>query len=933
MYRSSSVWLWCLAVGVLVGSCTDTEIYRKSLEPNLPNKIAISGTVCTDDPSERQFPVRLMFIIDNSSAMFGSDSDNNRSDAVQHIVDMYYSSSKYSYSIVAFADITKQLTDGYTQDPTQISNAYGQLHNFMASNEHNWSLAISLARDIFEGDLLTSDTGVRSRTRYVFILLTNGPPPAGTTLDSLTKDITDMAKMGKNKGVAEFAFNTVFLDSVPGSCAVPLCGTACQSCDEDNLCPTNCAGTESCFQPQKVCSNDRARTCLIDANCGASICMDYLVCSDDPGQTCQTAGDCIGGGQCNISTVHVCTSNYRLVCQNSSNCTTGRCISTSVCNTDLTKACAKEADCCPRYNCVYPGPTTNDQNAVTLLKAMSAAGTGKFLRFAASDNISFESIKFTTTESAFVKKVLLVSNTNAKFLNGSNQPDSDGDGLSDRQEACYHEILTGQCTDIDDCDCTQDVWTTDSQTGTDTDPANADTDGDGLNDLIEAIFATLDLDPLRFDLPEVCAKLERPYLDSDGDGLNDCEEKILGTDPTVFDTNKDGFPDAIKVKAGANYLKDASLMDSDMDGLNNGEELLRHLDPQTNDVSARSGESYRYNLLDQGFVTRSFTSQPKLISGVIISDVSGRAPSGVGSLIFHPTGTHTADGAVRANPTLSWSDQISGKQGPEVELTADGDLLLYSVCGCVKDCPGGCSPGEWCDPLLGCTVDKCVDIECALTETCDKVTGNCNFDCANANCDLGEQCDALLHQCLVDRCLNTTCASGRTCDTESGICTSGVACQSASCGDGMRVDESSKPTWISVKVDISQLPQSGFWCASDTNTNTTLTKCKSDLECPANTHCLLKDSIVIGTAQKNCISFKVKNITLVETLETSSGSGFGAGLNNIFVYFSQVPLNNPLSYSTFREAQVPIRYYDGKKEPNVAEYPLTDGDFIMVKEP
>jgi hypothetical protein len=881
MLRNEAVLLWLWAAGIIVGSCTDSELYHQSLEPNLPNKVAISGTVCTDDPSQRKFPVRLMFIIDNSTLMFQNDPDGRHVSAVENIINLYRSSANYSFSIITFADETKQLTPGYTQDRSQLDEALFQLGTPNAAGQRDWLSAVSLASSIYTGDLLSSSTGVRSRTRYVFIFLASGRPVPDIVTDAqncnaecqLRKAVLDMATFGSDNGLAELAFHTVLVDDRPGTCV--MAGTT-QYCDSDHICPPNCAAGQICNRNRLVCSNNHNTTCQLDGN------------------------ECAPSGQCR---------------------------SLSICSNNSATTCVMDSDCCDPYTCGDDNNTASgNDRAAYLLKAMSAAGTGNFLRFLHGSDISFGSLKLTTTQSVFVKRALLVTNINSKFQNGETRPDSDADGLSDRQEACYHEILTGQCQDIDDCDCVLDVWTYDHQAGTDTDPASADTDGDGINDLIEILFATLSLDPLRFDLPAVCSELERPYLDSDGDGLNDCEEKILGTDPTLFDTDRDGYPDGIEFMVGTNPLDADSLKDTDMDGLDNGDELEQHLDPQANDIRARSGDSYRYKVVDEGLVTKTFTTQPEMISGVTITDVSARTVLGVGWLTFYPAGTHTASGQERTHPTLSWRQQKAAREGAEVEITADGDLLLYSGCECVKECPGGCTTGQWCDPQDGCTLDQCTDVTCTSAETCDPSNGNCYFDCAKAACDLGQRCDPLLHKCLTDRCLNAACQGGLSCEPESGICASGSPCQGTTCESGFRVDESTKPAWISVKVDVTQLPQSGFWCGG----NVDGTSCKSDEDCPANSYCFIRENIVVDEAEKNCISFKVKNITLIETLETTPG--FGRGLNNIFIYFAQVPLNNPLSYSIFRAAQVQIRYYNNEKDPDMAEVPLTDNDFFMVTE-
>ena len=84
--------------------------------------------------------------------------------------------------------------------------------------------------------------------------------------------------------------------------------------------------------------------------------------------------------------------------------------------------------------------------------------------------------------------------------------DSDGDGLSNSEEA--------------------DLGT---------DPDAADSDGDGLDDGAEVDVGT---DPLA--------------VDTDGDGLDDgAEVEDLGTDPLAVDTDGDGYPDGAEVDAGS----------------------------------------------------------------------------------------------------------------------------------------------------------------------------------------------------------------------------------------------------------------------------------------------------------------------------------------------------------------------------------------------
>ena len=141
----------------------------------------------------------------------------------------------------------------------------------------------------------------------------------------------------------------------------------------------------------------------------------------------------------------------------------------------------------------------------------------------------------------------------------------------------------------------------------------------------------------------------------------------------------------------------------------------------------------------------------------------------------------------------------------------------------------------------------------------------------------------------------------------------------------MALDEERKPTWITVRVEESQLPLSGFLCDGAQGT----VDCLTDADCPANSTCRIRDPLVVGLAHKNCMSFKVKNITLVETLSTGP---LGPGQNELFIFFAQTPLDNPYAFSIFRASFYRIAFFEGRKNPDVAEIPLDDGDFFPIEE-
>ena len=131
----------------------------------------------------------------------------------------------------------------------------------------------------------------------------------------------------------------------------------------------------------------------------------------------------------------------------------------------------------------------------------------------------------------------------------SNQ-DSDGDGLPDHVEQ-HGWLVTVELTNRDgvfDRRATQDRDVT-------SDPLNADTDGDGLDDFTERELAT---DPRN--------------ADTDGDGLSDEREFNLHfSNPVDQDTDEDQLDDYLEVTF---YKTSPILEDTDGDGLNDDVEVL-----------------------------------------------------------------------------------------------------------------------------------------------------------------------------------------------------------------------------------------------------------------------------------------------------------------------------------------------------------------------
>lgn len=120
------------------------------------------------------------------------------------------------------------------------------------------------------------------------------------------------------------------------------------------------------------------------------------------------------------------------------------------------------------------------------------------------------------------------------------------------------------------------VGTPGNFTGEGGNPNNADTDEDGLGDLFEYLYSAacgIDITIEDGDHNQVVDANE----DCDQDGLTNLKESEVGTNPTVVDTDSDSFSDATELEMGTDPLSANSLpvnpaADDDGDGLTNGEE-------------------------------------------------------------------------------------------------------------------------------------------------------------------------------------------------------------------------------------------------------------------------------------------------------------------------------------------------------------------------
>jgi hypothetical protein len=288
----------------------------------------------------------------------------------------------------------------------------------------------------------------------------------------------------------------------------------------------------------------------------------------------------------------------------------------------------------------------NDARTNTLLTSMTLAAKGAYSQ-AAPGMLDLLDKAIIDPQSHFDLRELAVWNANAILRNGAPAPDSDGDGLTDAEEAVLH-----------------------------TSPVKADTDGDGVGDKIEHVlqYTGSEFNPLVFGKFTECSTLKLPFPDTDQDGLNDCEEAVEGTSAYLQDTDQDGLPDGLEVLRGVFPLVDDRLYDTDGDGMKNGLELEQGTDPNVNDSAAAVTYAYSLSVVaddpDSGVSVVLDPNPAYPVPGITINTIAGS----IGGTI-----------TLGINPgpplTLAVSDVGSTQLGGPVDVSGSGFFTLLSPSG------------------------------------------------------------------------------------------------------------------------------------------------------------------------------------------------------------------------------------------------------------
>ncbi len=537
-----------LSVAVVLSSCTSASLEKPAAAAtSLDNQLTLTGTICTQPPNPNGFPVKVLFLVDQSGSMCISDPPGSqgvaglceelvqlgivpaglttpaRVRAIESLLTQFQNEitnngANISISIVPFATNVQNpypdegSTPGFVS-PFGLTGYLSALQGQLGKGTDDQG-ALDYAYNLIASDVAAtyqSNPEILPRTRYVVVWLTDGTP---------------YPRCAANDNLPEYADPQhpylIWADSVP---------SYCNEAGAETGDPINgfVPGTDRNQNYQIFSYVDQLMSLKSAYNIGDIRVDTVLLFNQAAVQACGTICEDIYGVYPNTP-----VSQY---------------------------------------------PEAAHEVAQWLLTQVALRGNGVYQEFIDGNiqDLGLGALDYTSLASRNVVKNLIVQALRSEPNVTMRSVDSDGDGLIDSNDQSY------------------------LYPGSELSPYNQDSNQDGFSDRFEVLHQAQGFHPgsptkdLRGCDPTRAATLGCVYFtDTDGDGLTQWEEAYLGTYPNIVDSDSDGLPDGMEVRYGLDPLLSNVGMDTDSDGISDIDEIRGGTDPSTPDRALYDSSAMQY---------------------------------------------------------------------------------------------------------------------------------------------------------------------------------------------------------------------------------------------------------------------------------------------------------------------------------------------------
>ena len=218
----------------LAFSCTDShlELLPPPPAPIPDNKIEVTGTLCTQNPEELVFPVRVVFLVDCSESMNVTDppdpetGETGRERAVREAAEeLLGSGGDVKISVVRFSSEAQPLTTQLENDPPSYftDNLEQVLANIPKLGETdrttNYIQALSRAYADMRNELINAEQESLALSSYQVVMVSDGIPDVDSgdamtnSTDNVLESVEAIMELGRLFHINRIGVNTALLSS------------------------------------------------------------------------------------------------------------------------------------------------------------------------------------------------------------------------------------------------------------------------------------------------------------------------------------------------------------------------------------------------------------------------------------------------------------------------------------------------------------------------------------------------------------------------------------------------------------------------------------------------------------------------------------------------------------------------------------------------
>ncbi len=163
-----------IAAATVISGCTEARLEKHApkAEKNVDNRLRIKGRYCTERSGQVSFPVKVLYIVDQSASLQCTDSGQKRFAALRNSVDSLRRHPNTEFAFIGFSSWSRHVD--FTRNRDDVADFLDPNQGLGPATDYQGALATAIR--ILETDMLKVGPAERARTRYQVVFVSDGVP-------------------------------------------------------------------------------------------------------------------------------------------------------------------------------------------------------------------------------------------------------------------------------------------------------------------------------------------------------------------------------------------------------------------------------------------------------------------------------------------------------------------------------------------------------------------------------------------------------------------------------------------------------------------------------------------------------------------------------------------------------------------------------------